>query len=369
MTSDKRLSPATCHLSPVTLVDELKPCQFRQVDNHGRILCNVIKGGDREVSVNLCRACPVSQINCQNLRAGLEKKVSTPITVRFATGRVEVWDDLPASVEFKQAACAAKTMPIHSPRDCAGCPIRVPNVIPQNAIQVAHRSKPNVVAAQNAVAAQATVPQHTAPAAQPMAQSAAQPIAQQVAPQPVARQTVTQTARSVAAPVQAKAVPTGIDVGAANDLIARAKATAARKAEEKRQRELERAALEQARQRELERIALEQARQLEIERLALQEAQRLEAERVALEQVQQREAKYNTAPASDGKPKIIQMKEWLKEQATKKQKSNTPSPYKPQAITPDADGVSDIVYSPLGAQTAMAYQETIDYERCVGWTD
>ena len=76
-------------------MDELKPCNLRQVDNNGRILCNAIKGGDREVSVQLCRACPVSQINCQNLRAGLEKKVSTPITVRFATGRVEVWDDAP----------------------------------------------------------------------------------------------------------------------------------------------------------------------------------------------------------------------------------------------------------------------------------
>src|SRR5581483_4872153 len=119
----------------------LKPCQFREVDAHGSILCHLIKGGDREVSVNLCRACPVQQINCQHLRAGLQKNTSTPITVRFATGRVEVWDDSPPTIEFKQAACAAKTMPIHSPRDCAGCPLRMPNVIPQNAIQMAHRAK------------------------------------------------------------------------------------------------------------------------------------------------------------------------------------------------------------------------------------
>lgn len=329
------------HLSfaTATVVDELKPCQFRQVDNHGRILCNVIKTGDREVSVNLCRACPVSQINCQNLRAGLEKKISTPITVRFATGRVEVWDDAPATVDFKQAACAAKTMPIHSPRDCAGCPIRLPNVIPQNAIQVAHRSKPgvsepaappvaqNVIAAQPPAAQQAR--QRAVRQAQPVAQAASQPVAQ-IQP----------------AVAQAQVGTVAVDVGAANDLIARARVVSERKAQEKQQREIERAAQ-----------LLVQQQEQELASLTAQQAQAALVTQAA-----------NGAP-SEAKPKIIRMKEWLKEQANKKQKSGAPGAYKPQTVTPDADGVSDIIYAPLVAQAAQAYQETIDYERCVGWTD
>ena len=258
------------------------------------------------MSVNLCRACPVSQINCQHLRAGLEKKVSTPLTVRFATGRVEVWDDAPPTIEFKQAACAAKTMPITSPRDCAGCPIRMPNVIPQNAIQVAHRAKPAASApTQTVVAAQTVAPQraarNTTRVAQPIAQMQTVPVAQTTA-QPVA-----------------------LDVGAANDLIARAQATAARKAQEKQQRELERVAREE-------------------------------------------QENYNAQP--EAKPKIIQMKDWLAGQLNKKQNGAARNnQYKPQTVQADADGVSDIVYAPLGAQMANAYQETIDYERCVGWTD
>lgn len=304
--------------------DELKPCHFRQVDNHGRILCNVIKGSDREVSVQLCRVCPVSQINCQNLRAGLEKKISTPLTVRFATGRVEVWDDAPPTIEFKQAACAAKTMPIHSPRDCAGCPIRIPNIIPQNAIQVAHRAKQNapavaqsfapardnnVVAAQPVAQSQPRAHRSPTRTAQPAAQNLSHPTAQAQTPAPPTPQ-----------------LPTGIDVGAANDLIARAKATAARKAEEKHQAELARAAHENQAQ--------------------------------------------SAAPQPEAKSKIIQMKEWLEGQVQKKQNAAARNNfYKPQEMMPDPDGVSEIVYAPLSAQATAAYQEIVDYERCVGWTD
>jgi hypothetical protein len=123
------------------MYEGLVPCPHRTVDDGGRILCGLIKGGDREVSVNLCRACPVPQINCQHLRAAMQKKVSTPITVRYATGRVEVWDDEGPTIGFKQAACAVKTMPIHSVRDCTGCPLRVPQVVPVTAIQVARSAK------------------------------------------------------------------------------------------------------------------------------------------------------------------------------------------------------------------------------------
>lgn len=353
-------------------MDELKPCHFRQVDTHGRILCNVIKGGDREVSVQLCRACPVSQINCQNLRAGLEKKTSTPITVRFATGRMEVWDDTPPSIEFKQAACSAKTMPIHSPRDCAGCPIRLPNVIPQSAIQVAHRAKQNApVAAQNAVTppvnveakaprgaagalaraqARAQAEAHAEAQAQMLAQMQAQvqsqaellaqmrtQVQEELRAGLQAAITQVQPVMQLHAQPQAQAAQTpqraaGIDLGAAGDLVARAKATAARKAEEKQQRELE---------------------------LAAREKQA------------QYEAQAQGQPLPEAKSKIIQLQDWLASQVAKKQggEKRGSNLYKPQAVTPDEDGVSDIVYAPLGMQASAAYQETIDYERCVGWTD
>ncbi len=124
------------------MYEGLKPCPHRHVDDGGRILCGLIKAGDREVSVNLCRDCPVPQINCQHLRATMQKRVATPITVRFATGRVEIWDQEPPSVDFKHAACAEKTMPINSPRDCVGCPLRQPLVIPESAVQIARRNRP-----------------------------------------------------------------------------------------------------------------------------------------------------------------------------------------------------------------------------------
>lgn len=302
-------------------MDGLKPCQFRQVDPQGRILCNVIKGGDREVSVNLCRACPVAQINCQHLRAGLEKKVSTPITVRFATGRVEVWDDSPPTIDFKQAACAAKTMPIQSPRDCAGCPIRLPNVIPQNAIQVAHRARQS---SPSDAPASAVAQTPAAPSAQKSGSRASQPAVSNAAPADAHAAAQPITAFSLPRTGQSALQSTPVDVGAANDLISRARATAARKAQEKQQREKERTALET-------------------------------------------QAQYNAV--LEAKPKIIQLQEWLAGQINKKQTgASSKNAYKPQPLNPDADGVSDIVYSPLG-QVATAYQETIDYERCVGWTD
>jgi hypothetical protein len=302
--------PVTCHPSRANVMDGLKPCQFRQVDAGGCILCNLIKGGDREVSVNLCRACPVQAINCQHLRAGLQKQVSTPITVRFATGRVEVWNDAPPTIDFKQAACAAKTMPIHSPRDCAGCPLRVPSVIPQNAIQIARQAKPNAPAAPPL----ASTPTNAGAPAAARAKPSAQPT----------RTTVKRAANSITqnapAPMASHVAESDTMSQAATALIARAKATAQKKAAEQ-------AAIAQA------------------------------AQRVAAEE----RATY--APTPEPKSKIIQIQQWLAGQMTRKQ-ANQPLP-----VTPDEDGVSEIVYAPLGAPTAQAYQETMDYERCVGWTD
>lgn len=124
--------------------DGLVTCPHRKVDDGGKVLCGLIKGGDREVSLDLCRVCPVPKINCQHLRAAMQKKVSSPITVRFATGRVEVWDDEAPTIGFKQAACAVKAMPIHSARDCAGCPLRLAHAQPQTAAQVAGKTKPAI---------------------------------------------------------------------------------------------------------------------------------------------------------------------------------------------------------------------------------
>lgn len=267
----------------------LKPCQFRQVDNHGRILCGLIKGGDREVSVNLCRACPVPQINCQHLRATLTKNAPTPLTVRYATGRVEVWDNEPPAVEFRHAACAEKTMPIHSPRDCAGCPIRLPNVIPQNAIQVAHHARQNPPATRAAAAMEQVA---VAPRAKPTPRP--QPSGLPLAP----------------------GVPAAATASAAVDLVARARATASRKAQERA------AAVHEERE------------------------------------------PYSAEPeppeaAPTNKSKIILLQQWLADQLDRKQTKAKSAP------APDAQGVSEITYAPV----APAYREDSGYERCVGWTD
>ncbi len=107
----------------------LKPCPYRQVDDEGHILCDKIKTGDREVSPNICRACPVAAINCAHLRATLDHQARPPLTVRYGNGKTEIWDAVAPSISLQRAACAVKVTPIHSPRDCAGCPIRQPLVV------------------------------------------------------------------------------------------------------------------------------------------------------------------------------------------------------------------------------------------------
>ncbi|MCI0478531.1 MAG: hypothetical protein L0Y55_20005, partial [Anaerolineales bacterium] len=103
----------------------LKPCPYRHADDDGHILCDKIKTGDREVSPNICRACPVAQINCAHLRAALEHHARPPIVVRWGNGKSQVWDDFAQdSLTLARAACAEKVLPIHSARDCAGCALR-----------------------------------------------------------------------------------------------------------------------------------------------------------------------------------------------------------------------------------------------------
>jgi hypothetical protein len=108
------------------------------VDEEGHILCDKIKAGDREVSPNICRACPINAIHCAHLRATLDHHARPPLTVRWGNGKTEVWDDLAPSISLQRAACAVKVTPIHSPRDCAGCPLRQP-LVTAEAIHVVAR--------------------------------------------------------------------------------------------------------------------------------------------------------------------------------------------------------------------------------------
>ena len=101
----------------------LKPCPYRLVDGTGQILCDKIRTGDRAVSPEICRACPVAAIDCAHLRAQLTQHTRPAITVRWGNGKSEVWSDPTPIIALDRAACAQKVIPIHSSRDCAGCPL------------------------------------------------------------------------------------------------------------------------------------------------------------------------------------------------------------------------------------------------------
>jgi len=154
----------------------LKPCPFRHVGEEGSILCEKIKSGDREVSPNICRACPIAQINCAHLRATLDNQSRPPIVVRWGNGKTQVWDDVATqAIALERAACAAKVTPIHSPRDCAGCALRQPLVTADALAQPAsvNRRAPTVVP--------------RAPRAAPVTSPVALPVAQAGQSQPVAQ--------------------------------------------------------------------------------------------------------------------------------------------------------------------------------------
>jgi hypothetical protein len=116
-----------------------KPCRYRQAEEDGRITCPKITQGDTQVSPNICRSCPAAAINCSHLRFTLRKFTPTTILVRYGNGRTEIWNDEPPRIEFLHAACAAKVLPIESPRQCAGCTLRCPamaeEVIPAQEVE------------------------------------------------------------------------------------------------------------------------------------------------------------------------------------------------------------------------------------------
>jgi hypothetical protein len=148
---------------------DLKPCPFRHADDEGHILCDKIKSGDREVTPNICRACPVAHINCAHLRATLEHHARPPITVRWGNGKSQVWDDFAHdAISLSSAACAEKVIPIHSPRDCAGCALRKPVDSPQSTVDRRTTDGGRRITAAPRIVRRAPV---LAPIAQPVAQA------------------------------------------------------------------------------------------------------------------------------------------------------------------------------------------------------
>ena len=103
---------------------DIGSCPHRSVSIEGRIKCDKIEAGGNEVHSALCHQCPARRCDCQHLCFALEKIVLTPITVRWATGLVEVWDDQPPRVSFLRSACALKKTTIASHVECLACSLR-----------------------------------------------------------------------------------------------------------------------------------------------------------------------------------------------------------------------------------------------------
>jgi hypothetical protein len=109
-----------------------KPCLFRRADDQGRILCNRIKTGDGQVTPNTCLACPIVAIDCRHLRATLEHRVSSAITVRYGNGKTQIWQDPTPGLTLERAACEERLVSISSPCDCAGCRHRQSLITPDS---------------------------------------------------------------------------------------------------------------------------------------------------------------------------------------------------------------------------------------------
>ena len=106
----------------------LKPCQFRNVSDNGVMLCAKIARGSREVSPEICQACPVAAIDCRQLRFSLEKEEGGSLTVRYGNGRTEVWDGEAPHVEMQRAACSLLLLPLKGTHTCQSCSLRQPAV-------------------------------------------------------------------------------------------------------------------------------------------------------------------------------------------------------------------------------------------------
>jgi len=99
-------------------------CPHRSVLEDGRIRCHKIEGSDQEVSPEICLLCPARDPQCLHFRFSLRKSASSPVTVRWPSGRTEVWDDRPPYVSLLRSACALKKSRVHYPAECFSCPLR-----------------------------------------------------------------------------------------------------------------------------------------------------------------------------------------------------------------------------------------------------
>lgn len=160
----------------------LKPCPYRHVGDEGHILCEKIKTGDRQVSPNICRVCPISQINCAHLRATLDHQAHPPVTVRWGNSKTEIWEDDAPSISFNQAACAEKVIPIQTGKECAGCALRQPLITAEAIASMTADRRPQTAVVRTPRVAQPA----RAPMAQPVAQMQRTVPASVVQAQPVA---------------------------------------------------------------------------------------------------------------------------------------------------------------------------------------
>lgn len=104
----------------------IRPCPHRQATEDGSIVCVKIANGEREVTIEVCKACPASRINCAHLRFSLTKTSRPAIVVRYGNGRSQVWPAEPPRVRLERGACSLCVAPVTRPEDCAGCALRVP---------------------------------------------------------------------------------------------------------------------------------------------------------------------------------------------------------------------------------------------------
>lgn len=99
-------------------------CDHRRVSEDGRVTCAKVVVGDDEVSVGMCYSCPARICNCPHLCFSLQKISRSPVTVRWANGHVEMWNNEAPTVSFLRSACALKTISISSPEECLRCDVR-----------------------------------------------------------------------------------------------------------------------------------------------------------------------------------------------------------------------------------------------------
>jgi len=99
-------------------------CEHRRVADDGRITCAKIVLGEDQVCASSCGQCPAQTCDCQHLRFSLQKTSCSPITVRWANGHIEIWDDQPPLVSFLHSACALKIVAVSSAEDCLACQLR-----------------------------------------------------------------------------------------------------------------------------------------------------------------------------------------------------------------------------------------------------